>query len=386
MLDITERKRADQALRAGEEKFRSLYLRTPVMLHSIDESGRLISVSGHWLDRMGYELDEVLGRPLTEFLTEESAVRERTTALPRLSATGRLEQFARQYRRRDETIIETLVDEVVERDAAGNFLRSLSVSTDVTERLRMEADLRQAQKMDAVGQLTGGIAHDFNNMLTVIAGNLELLSMKLKARPELQRLAETAMGTTNRAARLTQQLLAFSRKQQLRPEPIHFAQILAGMEELLRRTVGERITLAQDMPDDLWWVTADPNQLETALLNLVLNSRDAMPDGGTVTVRGRNAEVTPGEAARYADAVAGNYGVLSVIDTGIGMSPAVLAMAIEPFFTTKDVGRGTGLGLSMVYGFVRQSLGHVRIESRAGAGTSVSLYLPSASPPDTVPR
>jgi signal transduction histidine kinase len=242
----------------------------------------------------------------------------------------------------------------------------------------MEANFRQAQKMDAVGQLTGGIAHDFNNMLTVISGNLELLSMKLKSRPELQRLAETAIGTTNRAARLTQQLLAFSRKQQLRPEPVQFAQILAGVEELLRRTVGERVALIQDLPGDLWSVTADPNQLESALLNLVLNSRDAMPDGGAITIRGRNSKVSSSEAARYADAVGGNYGVLSVIDTGIGMSPAVMAMAIEPFFTTKDVGRGTGLGLSMVYGFVRQSQGHVRIESRVGSGTSVSLYLPSA--------
>ncbi|HEX6841695.1 MAG TPA: ATP-binding protein, partial [Stellaceae bacterium] len=245
---------------------------------------------------------------------------------------------------------------------------------ETTERRRIEDALRQSQKMEAVGQLTGGIAHDFNNMLTVIAGNLELLEGKLGDEPRLLRLVTSAALAASRAEKLTQQLLTFSRRQQLRSQPIDFNQIVIGMDDLLHRTVGEHIEIRKQLAAELWPALADPNQIETALLNLILNARDAMPSGGHITIETGNTEV----AAGHREFSPGAYAVLSVTDTGQGMSDEVLAHVFEPFFTTKEVGKGTGLGLSQVYGFVKQSAGHVKVDSRVGGGTTVRLYLPRA--------
>ena len=257
------------------------------------------------------------------------------------------------------------------RDVIGGigFLR------ETTERRRIEDALRQSQKMEAVGQLTGGIAHDFNNMLTVIAGNLELLEGKLGDEPRLLRLVNSAALAASRAEKLTQQLLTFSRRQQLRPQPIDFNQIVIGLDDLLHRTVGEHMEIRKQLAPDLWPALADPNQIETALLNLILNARDAMPNGGHITIETGNAEFVPGSS----EISPGAYATLSVTDTGQGMPEEVLAHVFEPFFTTKEVGKGTGLGLSQVYGFIKQSVGHIKIESRVGAGTTVRLYLPRAA-------
>lgn len=235
--------------------------------------------------------------------------------------------------------------------------------------------LRQAQKMEAVGQLTGGIAHDFNNLLQIVTGNLEMLSRRLpEGDARLRRAADNAMSGAQRATTLTQRLLAFARRQPLAPKPLDPNHLVDGMSDLMRRTLGETVSIDMHLAGDLWRVEADANQLENALLNLAVNARDAMAPGGTLTITTANGII--GEADAEEDAAPGHYVSLAVCDTGAGMSDETMARVFEPFFTTKEVGKGTGLGLSMVYGFVRQSGGHLRIESSLGRGTTVTLYLP----------
>ncbi|KQN80099.1 ATP-binding protein [Sphingomonas sp. Leaf62] len=235
--------------------------------------------------------------------------------------------------------------------------------------------LRQSQKMEAVGQLTGGIAHDFNNLLQIVTGNLEMLSRRLPADDlRLRRAADNAMSGAQRAATLTQRLLAFARRQPLAPRPLDSNTLVEGLSDLMRRTLGESISIEVHLAPELWKVEADANQLENALLNLAVNARDAMKPGGTLTITTANGII--GEADAEDDTVPGHYVSLAVCDTGDGMSEATMSRVFEPFFTTKEVGKGTGLGLSMVYGFVKQSGGHLRIESSIGRGTTVTLYLP----------
>jgi len=256
------------------------------------------------------------------------------------------------------------------------------LEAEAEERERVEEALRQAQKMEAVGQLTGGLAHDFNNLLQGISGSLELVHMRVAQgrTGELGRYIETAMGAAHRAATLTQYMLAFSRRQTLDPKPTDLNRLAGGMEELLRRTVGPAIQLETSFAAEPWPTLCDPHQLESALLNLVLNARDAMPDGGqllieTVNTVLRDRRGAPKEQPSR-DAPPGEYVCLSVADTGTGMPPNVIARAFDPFFTTKPIGQGTGLGLSMVYGFIQQSGGHVRLRSELGQGTTVAIYLP----------
>ncbi|MEO6781424.1 MAG: response regulator, partial [Bradyrhizobium sp.] len=246
------------------------------------------------------------------------------------------------------------------------------------ERLKAtEEALLQSQKMEAVGQLTGGIAHDFNNLLTGIVGSLDLLQTRLnQGRTEnVGRYIDAAMTSANRAAALTHRLLAFARRQPLIPKSVDANELVVSLEDLLRRTIGEAIDLAIVVSDDLWDTLCDPNQLESALLNLAINARDAMPDGGTLTIATANARVE-GMTADNPTLAPGDYICVVVTDTGTGMSAEVAARAFDPFFTTKPIGQGTGLGLSMIYGFARQSNGHATIDSKLGQGTSVRLYLP----------
>ncbi|HEX8444868.1 MAG TPA: PAS domain S-box protein [Allosphingosinicella sp.] len=248
---------------------------------------------------------------------------------------------------------------------------------DVTERKHLEEQLRQAQKMETLGQLTGGVAHDFNNLLQIVTGNLEILQRNLpQDQARLRRSAENAMRGAERAAVLTQRLLAFARRQPLEPRPINLNGLVGGMSELLHQTLGEAFEIETVLASGLWSVEADPNQLENAIINLAVNARDAMGEGGKLTIETANAHLDHGYAAQNTGVAPGQYVVICVSDTGSGMDEATLQRVFEPFFTTKDVGRGTGLGLSMVYGFVKQSGGHVKIYSEAGQGTSVKLYLP----------
>ena len=265
----------------------------------------------------------------------------------------------------------------------GGFVLTVS---DMTERAQAEAVLREAQKMQAIGQLTGGIAHDFNNLLTVILGNLELARAKLGGDQAMRTRIDRATWAAQRGATLTAQLLAFARKQPLAPASIDLAASMPELVPLLQRTLGEHIEVAYVADAGLWPAMADPAQLENAVLNLALNARDAMPGGGRLTIELQNQVLDADYAAAHHEVTAGDYAMLAVSDTGHGMSPEVMARVFEPFFTTKPDGKGTGLGLPMVFGFVKQSGGHVKIHSEVGGGTTVRLYLPRGAGAEPQPR
>src|SRR5260221_3321134 len=250
------------------------------------------------------------------------------------------------------------------------------VAEEVSQRQEVEAALRQSQKMDAIGQPTGGIAHDFNNFLTVISGNIEILQRRLPVDDASQRMVTAALRGTTRAALLTERLLAFSRRQPLAPRSTALNKLVAGMSELLKRIIGEAITIETVLAGGLWQTFADVNQLENALINLAVNARDAMPDGGRLTIETANCYLDESYVAMHGDVRAGQYVGVFVTDTGIGMSEDVVAKAFQPFFTTKGVGHGTGLGLSQVYGFLKQSGGHVKIYSEIRQSTTIKLYFP----------
>ena len=272
----------------------------------------------------------------------------------------------RQALRQNE-ILTTLQDEVHRREAA-------------------EEALRQSQKMEAVGRLTGGIAHDFNNHLTVISSNIELLQRRMpKGTESLGRLTDAAMAGVQRAATLTHRLLAFSRQQPLDPEPLDVGQLVTNMSDLLRRSLGEDVAIETVLTDGLWQTRVDANQLENVLLNLAVNARDAMPKGGKLTIATTNAHLDDAYAAGHAEVAAGQYVMLAVSDTGTGMTQEVMDKVFEPFFTTKPLGQGTGLGLSMVYGFVKQSGGHVTLNSEPGQGSTIKIYLPRFVRPEVKP-
>lgn len=309
--------------------------------------------------RMRRETERTLRSEVAERIQTEAALRESET---------RFRDLAQSL----ETRVGERTRELAEANAA--------LRAQIEERERVEQALRQAQKMEGIGQLTGGVAHDFNNLLTIIIGNLESLQRQIDREDleptRMRRWAENAHRGAQRAASLTQRLLAFSRRQPLEPRPVDPNRLVAGMSDLLRRTLGETIEVETVLSGGLWWTHADPNQLESAILNLAVNARDAMPGGGRLTIETANAFLDEGYAARQAEVAPGQYVVLCISDSGTGMSREVLAQAFEPFFTTKDVGHGTGLGLSQVYGFVKQSGGHVKIYSEPGEGTTVKIYLP----------
>ena len=267
------------------------------------------------------------------------------------------------------------LDEKAAQLAALNAGLEDRVASAVADYQRVDDALRQSQKMEAVGQLTGGIAHDFNNLLQIVVGNLELVLRRVpEEQARVRRAVNNAMLGAQRAATLTQRLLAFSRRQPLQPRPLELNALVQGMSDLMRRTLGEAVRIETTLAAELWVVEVDANQLENALLNLAVNARDAMPAGGTLRIGTANEVVRDGEAGP--EAAAGEYVALTVSDTGTGMSEETMARVFEPFFTTKEAGKGTGLGLSMVYGFAKQSGGNVRIESAPGAGTTLTLLLP----------
>jgi len=256
-------------------------------------------------------------------------------------------------------------------------MRNAALSSEIANRERIESQLRQAQKMEALGQLTGGVAHDFNNMLAIIVGNLDILARRLSPdQPRLKTLVESALAGANRAAALTRRLLAYSRLQPLDPKSTDVNKSVSDMSEVLRRSLGEQVMVETVLGGGVWRAFVDGPQLESALLNLAVNGRDAMPEGGRLTIETSNASLDQAYADENGDVTAGQYVMIAVTDTGAGMTDEVMSRAFDPFFTTKSVGSGTGLGLSQVHGFLKQSNGHVKLYSEVGVGTTVKLYLP----------
>ena len=414
VADVTMVTKRERYLRDRQNaRYDAVVENAPDVIMTVDEDGVIQLANPAAAAQFGYSLEELAGRQATGlFSTPEvwletcrAAVEGVSFRQPRelvgLRKDGTstyLEASASRWESGSRAFVTAILRDINERRAIDTALRkreneartaavaltelNQTLEQRVEERTAqlMEAEeaLRQSQKMEAIGQLTGGIAHDFNNLLQGITGSLDLVKKRaVQGRfSEIERFITGAMASANRAAALTHRLLAFSRRQPLDPRAVEVNPLLASMEDLLRRTLGENITLEMATASGLWLTKCDPNQLENAVLNLVINARDAMPDGGKLTVRTANAELDAGYAAKHQEIDAGEYVCIGVSDTGGGMSAATIARAFEPFFTTKPIGRGTGLGLSMIYGFAKQSGGSAQIQSRVGSGTTVHLYLP----------
>ena len=368
------------ALQASEARMRAVFETSYLLKALVSVDGVLLDINATALAVMGLPASAVVGTRfcLSPLFAATPGMPEQMCEAVDEAAAGT--ETRRQISLRVPAGLRTYDLSVRPiRDAAGHVVAVLPEAIDVTERHTAEEQLRQAQKMEAVGQLTGGIAHDFNNLLTGIVGSLELLQRRLTAgrTDGLLRYAAAATVSAQRAAALTQRLLAFARRQPLDPKPMDANRLVAGMEDLLRRTLGPGVHLELALAGGLWAILSDAHQLESALLNLAINARDAMPSGGRLTVETTNTVLDEAYARSQGGEVRpGQYVLLSVTDSGTGMSPDVIAKAFDPFFTTKPLGQGTGLGLSMLYGFVKQSNGHVRIYSEPGRGTTFKLYLP----------
>jgi PAS domain S-box-containing protein len=369
--------RAEQELRLAEQRQAAIIQSLPILLYlePLDaEPRRPAFVSGDLMAMMGFAPEALAAdRDLWAERVHEGDRERVLAALDARKATGR---FSAEYRWQcaDGSWKHFHDQAVLLRDAAGQPVEFAGTLTDVTERRALESELLQARKMDAIGKLTGGIAHDFNNLLAAVLGGLTLIERRLPLGEEQAKI----LGMTRRAAEqgsdLVGRLLAFARRQQLEPGCIEIAALSKAVSDLLAHTLGGLVALEWTLDTDLWCAFADQSQLELALMNLIINARDAMPDGGTIRVEAENLAIGSGH-----DGLApGDYVVLTVADTGCGISPEILEQVMEPFFTTKEVGKGTGLGLSMVYGFARQSGGAFRIDSKVGAGTRAQIWLPRA--------
>jgi PAS domain S-box-containing protein len=389
LVDITEEKRAQEDLERLNETLeaqvaertadrdRMWRLSTDLMLVARFDA-TITAVNPAWTTLLGWREADLIGRPFIDLVHPED--RETT-----LSETGRLAdglttlRFENRYQHKDGSyrcLSWTAVPDE-------SFIHAVARDVDAEKKAQSELELaqeqlRQAQKMEAVGQLTGGIAHDFNNLLTGVIGSLDMMQRQMAkgVTDKVERYANAAVTSANRAAALTHRLLAFSRRQPLDPKPTNANRLVTGMEELLRRTIGEAVRLEIVTAGGLWQTLCDPHQLESAILNLAINARDAMPEGGTLTIETCNAHLDDAYSARQREVKPGQYVCICVTDTGVGMSADTIQKAFEPFFTTKPIGQGTGLGLSMIYGFARQSEGYAKIYSEVGKGTTFKLYLP----------
>jgi PAS domain S-box-containing protein len=380
-----EKLKAEQALRRREEH-QSLVLRSlPIALYTaaIEEDHRRLHFTNESVERItGFTPADFTSAE--DFWESRLNAEDRDRVLHELATISEAGLATLEYRWRcgDGAERHFLDQAVLIRDDDGAPREIFGMWFDITERKQMEQNLLHASKLEAVGRLTGGIAHDFNNMLSVVIGNLDLLQKTLDHDKKAARRVRFAIDGAQRCADLTNRLLAFSRRQPLQASIVDLHEIMPGMLELLRRTLGERIDVNFSAPDEIWPIHVDRSQFESALVNLCVNARDAMPDGGRLTIEVRNRAAGELEAEQ-ASGIAGEGVVISVIDTGTGMPPDVLQKVFEPFFTTKESGKGTGLGLSMVYGFVQQSGGHIEIDSAPGKGTTIRIFLPRSEAADS---
>ncbi|ANI79432.1 response regulator [Sphingobium sp. EP60837] len=375
-----ERLRIEQDLRRAEQRQAAIIHSLPIILYLEDLAAQARVpkfVSGNFAALTGFELSELQASP--GLWSERLHPDDRDRVLAALADRPSRPIFSTEYRWRcaDGSYRHFLDQAVLLPDPSGNPVEYAGTLLDITERKELESQLTQARKMDAIGQLTGGIAHDFNNLLAAVLGGLGLIERRLPLTEEHLKIVGMTRHAAEQGAELVKRLLAFARRQKLEPEVINVASLAGSVADLLEHSLGGLVELKWDVRSDIGRVYADPTQLELALMNLIINARDAMPEGGVVTISAMNAQIDEAHASK--DLVAGDYIVLTVEDQGTGISPEILDQVLEPFFTTKAVGKGTGLGLSMVYGFARQSGGSVRVESEVGVGTSVSIWLPQPS-------
>jgi PAS domain S-box-containing protein len=389
--DMTEREQTRQRLLESEARFRRLVdAVVDYAIFQFDPNGIVATWNSGAQRIKGYSAADIIGRHFSTFYTQEDrAAGVPAKALATATYEGRYE--AEGWRiRKDGTKFWALVVIDAIRDEQGNLLGFAKVTRDITERMQAQRALRDtqeqlavAQRMEAIGQLSGGIAHDFNNLMMIVIGNLENAQRQNRgaetANSNLQRAINNAMRGAQRAAALTSRLLAFSRRQPLNPKPLDTNKFLAATSEFLQRSLGETIDIAVVGAPGLWQIEADPNHLESALVNVAINARDAMPRGGKVIIEASNVFADEGYCRVNPELAVGQHVLICISDTGCGMPSDVLNRAFEPFFTTKELGQGTGLGLSQVYGFVKQSGGHIKIYSEVDHGTTVKIYLPRYS-------
>ena len=345
-------------------------------IYLIDPDGYVVSWNAGAERIKGYSAGEIIGKHFSEFYTpDDRAAGIPQYALKTAATLGKFENEGWRLRKDGSRFWASVLLDAIRED--GQIVGFAKITRDMSERRAMQEQLHQSQKMEAIGQLTGGVAHDFNNLLTVILGNLDRLSQEVPGeQARWRRSIEQAMRASERAAGLTQQLLAFARRQPLQPKPVEINRLLSRWTELIRRTLPESISLRRVEDPDTGHVEVDANQLENGLLNLAVNARDAMPNGGTLTIETTRATIESHDSSVPFDLKPGDYVLICVSDTGMGMTQEVLERAFEPFFTTKPLGQGTGLGLSQVFGFVKQSGGNVKLYSRPGHGTTIKIYLP----------
>lgn len=370
----------------GEERFRLLVEGVKdYAIMIVDTHGRIMSWNEGVLRLKGYTESEIVGRSMECFYPPEAIAAGTPARLLDLAAKyGRSEDEGWRIRKDGSRFYADVVLTPI-RNGNGELVGFSKITRDITERTEMQRRLIQAQKMEAIGNLTSGMAHDFNNVLAIIVGNLDLVMTSLAAGTDAYRFADSALTAATNGADLIQRLLAFARRQPLVPRRFVLDATLKGMTELLQRTLGTQIAILLKTAPDLWPVMADPTQFEMSLVNMAMNARDAMPNGGRLTIAASNQHVDANYAANHAEMLPGDYVKVQITDTGVGIAQEVIDRIFDPFFTTKTRAKGTGLGLSMVLGFVKQSGGHINVYSEPGVGTTFRLYLPRAYPTEAEP-
>jgi PAS domain S-box-containing protein len=369
-------RQSEIALHDSEQRFRVIFEETVAGIALIGIDAEILSANPAFLRILNIDAPLPQNQKWTDFTHQDDLGQSLELFDDLISGKTDVIRQDKHYVGADGTAVLAHLVATAVRDSDGKFLYGVAIIEDVGEQRHIEAQLRQAQKMEAVGQLTGGIAHDFNNLLTIVMGNLELLQVRLKGDGHGEKSVLTALSAVRRGAELTHRLLAVSRRQTLSPDTVDINQLVNGMTVLLQRSLGEEIEIVSRQEAELWPALVDAGQLENVILNLAINARDAMIYGGRLTISTRNQELGSSFTAQNPEVMPGEYVVISVDDNGSGMAPDVIDRVFEPFFTTKDVGKGSGLGLSMVFGFIKQSNGHINIESQENSGTSIKVYLP----------